>query len=126
MYDWHLTGTVKVMFAMFNNIETWLAPQSDTAAIQELSDNADSSSDSGCSGGGTCLSDSIVNTNVITVSVGLNRAQSVSLTEPIRFVLEHKQVSFLRYFVVILVASFTSMISISQFVLSAAFKCFRV
>lgn len=72
------------MFAMFNNLEEWLAPWSDS----EIPDSADD----GCMDNTTCSSDSVINSNVITVSIGHRKALSAWLTEPIRFTLEHKLV----------------------------------
>ena len=83
-----------MMFAMFNNLETWLSPSSDLEESEDsVYDVTPNFPDSECVG--ECSPENIVNTDVITVAVGLKRPQSVSLAEPIRFVLEHKQVSCL-------------------------------
>ena len=82
---------------MFNNLETWLAPTSDSDTVQWVNSATPSSGGGECSGASCLPPDNIVNTNVITVSVGFMQAQATTLDEPIRFVLEHKQASSICY-----------------------------
>jgi len=91
-----VAGRLNIMFAMFNNLEAWLAPTSNSDTIQTVSSATPALGDNRCSGD-SCLPDNIVNTNIITVSVGFKKAQSISLDEPIRFVLEHKQVRLIDF-----------------------------